>query len=98
MSVACSIVSRPIVGFPSASKAEVALGRAPATMCLHLAQDCQRRSVNYSASFDQVSIVLGEQRLKWQFPELVIRHDHEVRFPAQQIVRRFNQKIMELAS
>ena len=34
-------------------------------------------------SFDQVAVVLGEQRLEGQFPELVVGRDDETRFAAQ---------------
>src|SRR5262249_58507103 len=43
------------------------------------------------------AVAVGEQRLKWQFPELVVRRDHQTCFAAEQRLRGFQKKVIELA-
>ena len=70
----------------------------PIALRLHFAQHRQRGSIRDGAPFNQVSVVLDEQRLKGQFPELVIGHDDEIGFAPQLRLRRFEQQFIELPS
>src|SRR5262249_13088546 len=56
---------------------------------LHFAQDRQRRGKRNGAPFDHVAVIVGEQRLERQFPELVVGHDDEIGFAAKLRLRRF---------
>src|SRR5262249_16927576 len=70
---------------------------ATVALRLHFAQDRQRGRVRDRAPFNHVAVAVGEQRLKRQFPELVVRRDDQARFTAERRLRRLQKEVVEMA-